>query len=200
MKNEDLLPQVLPASPAGWHWYNPPQQYAVNAAENSLIIFPDARTDFWQRTHYGFAPDNGHFLFTEVPGDFILSTEVFFIPRHQYDQAGLMVRFSSNCWLKTSVEYEPDGPAKLGAVVTNLGYSDWSTQIFPFTRNQIRLRISRTSGDYLVEYLGETGRWVQMRLAHLMEDTGQAPIQCGIYACSPIDKGYEARFSQIQFS
>ncbi len=39
-----------------------------------------------------------------------------------------MVRFSKDCWLKTSIEYEPNGMCKLGAVVTNQGYSDWSTQ------------------------------------------------------------------------
>lgn len=45
-------------------------------------------------------------------------------------EAGLMVRFSKDTWLKTSVEYIPDDNSKLGVVVTKNGYSDWSSQDF----------------------------------------------------------------------
>lgn len=35
-----------------------------------------------------------------------------------------MIRFSEDCWLKTSVEFESvKEPSRLGAVVTNHGYS-----------------------------------------------------------------------------
>lgn len=72
--------------------------------------------------------DSGHALQAEIDSDLEMTTEVRFEPIHQYDQAGLLVRFSPSCWLKTSVEYEPDGPSRLGVVVTNRGYSDSSTQ------------------------------------------------------------------------
>ncbi|WP_251028015.1 DUF1349 domain-containing protein [Bacillus sp. ISL-77] len=64
--------------------------------------------------------DNGHFLYYEVNGDFRLTTKVKSKPQNRYDQAGLMVRLSSDTWLKTSVEYIPDGNSKLGVVVTNI--------------------------------------------------------------------------------
>jgi regulation of enolase protein 1 (concanavalin A-like superfamily) len=80
--------------------------------------------DFWQRTHYGFEADNGQILFAPVAGDFVLATQVRFHPVHQYDQAGLMVRVSPSGWLKTSAEYEPIGPSRLAAVVTNDTSSD----------------------------------------------------------------------------
>ena len=76
-------------------WFNPPQIWRID--NSSLIVEPDAKTDYWQRTHYGFVADNGHFLFTEVEGDFIVTTKVRFNPAHQYDQAGLMVRLSAQC-------------------------------------------------------------------------------------------------------
>ncbi|QHT70714.1 DUF1349 domain-containing protein [Rhodocytophaga rosea] len=193
LQNEYIQPHILDPS---LQWFNPPRQYQVD--EKALIIKPDAQTDFWQKTHYGFTPDNGHFLFAELAGDFVLSTTVIFYPRHQYDQAGLMIRFSPDCWLKTSVEYEPDGASKLGAVVTNHGYSDWSTQeLLPF-RNQISLRIRRESSDYIVEYLKEINLWVQLRMAHLFEDDGRQKVKAGIYACSPINVGYEAQFTSLQ--
>lgn len=49
-------------------------------------------------------------------------------------QTGLMVEISPSCWLKCSVESgagEPGRPSQLGVVVTNAGFSDWSTQDFP---------------------------------------------------------------------
>ena len=109
-----------------------------------LRVEPDAETDFWQRTHYGFQVDNGHFLFAEVAGPFRLATQVRFEPAHQYDQAGLMVRLSADCWLKTSVEHEPGPINRLGVVVTNAGYSDWSTQDVPGELREIWLRLERT--------------------------------------------------------
>ena len=112
-------------------WYCEPARWSVDHATGSLRIYPDAETDFWQRTHYGFRVDNGHFLFPPVDGRFVMTTHVRFEPVHQYDQAGLMVRLSPDCWLKTSVEYEPGPTNRLGVVVTNTGYSDWSTQEVP---------------------------------------------------------------------
>jgi regulation of enolase protein 1 (concanavalin A-like superfamily) len=104
-------------------------------------IEADAATDFWQRTHYGFQVDNGHFLYREMTGDFVPTARILFRPVHQYDQAGIMVRVSADCWLKCSVEFEPSGPNRLGAVVTNHGYSDWSTQNFPRHDCEVWLRI-----------------------------------------------------------
>jgi len=39
-----------------------------------------------------------------------------------------MIHLSSECWLKTSVEYQLDGPNYLRAVATNGGRLDWSMQ------------------------------------------------------------------------
>jgi regulation of enolase protein 1 (concanavalin A-like superfamily) len=78
-------------------------------------------------------------------GDFVLSPFVRFHPVYPYDQAGLIVRLSAECWLKTSVEYEPDGPNRLGAVA---------------------LRVRREGADYSVEYAGNaTTAWSQIRIA-----------------------------------
>ena len=53
---------------------------------------------------------------------------------------------------KTSLEYIPEGPSHLGAVVTNNGYSDWSTQDYPTeaAKQQLRFRIIRKRGDYTI--------------------------------------------------
>ncbi len=151
------------------------------------------------------AVDNGHFLHLELEGDFTLSTRVRFYPAHQYDQAGLMVRFSPDYWIKTAVEHEPDEPARLGAVVTDHGYSDWSTQNAPTSLSELELQVKRQGNDYLVYFRevnlpgasqGEKG-WIQIRMAHL-EPPQMTAIQCGLYACSPIGAGFRAEFDYLR--
>jgi regulation of enolase protein 1 (concanavalin A-like superfamily) len=177
-------------------WHCEPARWSVNTSRQCLRIEPNGSTDFWQRTHYGFEVDNGHALFAEIAGDFVLATQVRFRPVRQYDQAGLMVRVSPSCWLKASVEYEPEGPSRLGAVVTNFAYSDWSTQEFASGPGEMWLRVRREGDDYVIDSSQDGRRWVQIRMAHLHEGRGQA-VRGGLYACSPKGAGFAAEFGQL---
>ena len=185
------------------HWRYPPGRWLMS--DSRLVVWPEAGTDFWQRTHYGFCADNGHFLGMPLDGDFTVSAKVQLFPLHQYDQAGLMVRCSAECWIKTSVEYEPEGPCRLGAVVTKGGFSDWSTQDFPPDRNHLELRVRRVGNDFTIDYLepGTLGTnvhssvWTQMRLTHL-ENPGGQPPEVGLYACSPKEAGLRAEFGYLR--
>jgi len=184
-------------------WYCQPSGWRIESGR--LVIEPDAKTDYWQKTHYGFSVDNGPFLHAQVDGDFVVTTRVHLYPQHQYDQAGLMVRIDAEHWIKTSVEYEIGEPSKLGAVVTNGGYSDWSTQDFPDGVSEVSFRICRTGDDYIVEsmlHAGDVagdaqGRWVQIRMAHL-HNVNHVPVQCGLYACCPIDAGFRAEYDYLK--
>ena len=174
-------------------WFCEPQTWQVDMEKHCLRLETDADTDFWRKTHYGFEADNGHFLYWVAENDFCLCTRVRFGFVNQYDQAGLMVRVSPTCWIKTSVEYEPEGPSQLGAVVTHAGYSDWSTQPFQSQGTEICLRIFRTGSDYKIESSLDGQSWQQIRLTHLDQELGKA-IQCGLYACSPKGRGFVAEF------
>lgn len=175
-------------------WLNPPELWAIEPGQPALVVSPNPNTDFWQETHYGFRADNGHFLFARVDGDFVITTKIRYRPLHQYDQAGLMIRISPTSWIKASVEYEPEGPSRLGAVVTNNGYSDWSTQPFPRRRREFWLRIRREDTDYIVETSEDGSHWVQIRLARLLDDKAGSTVSCGLYACSPTSGGFVAEF------
>jgi regulation of enolase protein 1 (concanavalin A-like superfamily) len=177
-------------------WHCEPSRWSLQADRHCLLVAPDSGTDFWQRTHYGFEADNGHLLFTTMVGDFVLTTQVRFHPVHQYDQAGLMVRVSASCWLKASVEYEPVGPSRLGAVVTSYAYSDWSTQGFAPGPGAVWFRVRREGDDYLIDTSPDGSCWEQIRVAHLHEGRSQ-PVQCGIYACSPKGAGFMAEFDHL---
>jgi uncharacterized protein len=189
-------PFAAAALPAQLQWHCEPRRWSLDPASRSLRVEPDAATDFWQRTHYGFQADNGHFLHASLSGDFILTVQVRFHPVHQYDQAGLLVRVSPTCWLKSSVEYEPDRPSRLGAVVTNFGYSDWSTQAFPSGTGSVWLRARREDNDYIIDASANGVAWEQLRMAHLHEGCGAAAA-CGIYACSPKVAGFVAEFLHL---
>jgi regulation of enolase protein 1 (concanavalin A-like superfamily) len=109
-----------------------------------------------------------------------------------------MVRLSPDFWLKTSIEFEPDESNRLGAVVTRHGYSDWSTQDIAKSVTEYELRVHREKDDYFVEYRqSETDHWSQIRMAHL-ENTEEALVQCGLYACSPINAGFKAQFEYLR--
>ena len=195
MQTLNLLEKLDQQPAAGLSWFCQPRKWSLD--HGHLTLYPDAKTDYWQRTHYGFQNDNGHFLYTEVDGDFLLTTKVHFFPQHQYDQAGLMVRISPDFWLKTSIEFEPDEPNRLGAVVTRHGYSDWSTQDIAKDVQEYLLRIRRAGDDYTVAYRqNENDHWSQIRLAHL-ENAPGAVVQCGLYACSPIEAGFRAEFEYL---
>jgi regulation of enolase protein 1 (concanavalin A-like superfamily) len=181
-------------------WHCEPAAWRLDSAQPCLRIKTDARTDFWQRTHYGFQVDNGHFLHLQAAGDFVLTTRVTSHARHQYDQAGLMVRVSPGCWLKTSVEFEPDGDNRLGAVVTNGHYSDWSTQPLAKHVDTVWLRIRAEAEDCIVESSLDGEQWAQIRMAHLHQRAAAASVSCGLYACSPKASGYEAEFSFLTFT
>lgn len=190
----------LPALDPQLRWRNPPPTWTVDSSLPALIVQPAAPTDFWQETRYGFRADNGHFLFTEVAGDFTITTKVRFHPVHQYDQAGLMIRVGPSCWIKASVEYEPHGPARLGAVVTNHGFSDWSVQDFPHETREVCLRIRKAALDFTIEFSEtELTDWKLMRIAHLhIEDA--ALLSCGLYACSPKGDGFRAEFEFLEIA
>lgn len=177
-------------------WHCTPSHWLIDREKRVLSLLPDAPTDFWQRTHSGRSADDGHFLHMEVKGDFVMTTQVRFDPLHSYDQAGLMVRVSPECWLKTSVEFEPGSNSALGAVVTNFGYADWSTQPYPTGAGEVWLRVRREGDDYIVDSSQDGHAWTQIRMAHLHQGCGQA-VSCGLYACCPIGAGFIAEFSKL---
>jgi uncharacterized protein len=186
---------LLSSMPKRFYWFNEPARFTLG---KGLEIFTDAKTDFWQNTHYGFQKDDGHCLLTSQCGDFSLMTHVEFCPQEQYDQCGLMVRIDRENWIKVSTEYESQDRSRLGSVVTNLGYSDWATQDIPSTHREMWYRIHKNGSDFLLEnsYDGET--WLQLRITHLHKVS--ECCQVGVYACSPAGKDFWCRFTSLQIS
>ncbi|WP_152393410.1 DUF1349 domain-containing protein [Paenibacillus guangzhouensis] len=172
----------------------------MQVVEDSLVVRSHPSTDFWLKTHYGFEVMNGHVLHASIAADFNAEVSLHMRPAATYDQAGLFIMVSDTCWLKTSLEYIPDGPSHLGAVVTNHGYSDWSTQNYAnsLVMEPLAFRVERNASDYTIFTKTPTNpnEWEQIRIAHLHEDPGTNPVKVGIYCCSPMQDsdGFDTHF------
>jgi uncharacterized protein len=178
----------------GFSWHCPPPDWGFG--EEGLFISPAAATDFWQRTHYGFSADNGHFLYTTTSKDFVVETLVRLEPQHQYDQAGLMVRLDAECWIKTSVEYELGSANRLGVVVTHHGFSDWSTQDLAADLDTVSFRMVRQGNEFLISARFGGYDWIQLRMVRLACDA-RASLAIGPYACSPKGAGFRCVFREL---
>ncbi|GGO09041.1 DUF1349 domain-containing protein [Saccharibacillus kuerlensis] len=177
-----------------------PEKQTVEEGVLKLHTQPD--TDFWLKTHYGFERYNGHVLYDEIEGDFEAITELAMNPKYMFDQSGLFVEIDRDNWLKTSVEYIPNGPSHLGAVVTRDGYSDWSTRNVDtdLLKRRLQFKVTREGNDFFI-HAREAGReWEQLRIAHL-RCPEEAVLKIGLYSASPgTEGGFETSFYSFEIN
>ena len=177
-------------------WINQPASSAWTA--DGLAITTQPGTDLWQRTYYGFRNDNAPMLLTRTAEQyFSFTVRTDFDSKRRFDQCGVIVYQDSDNWLKASIEYENERFQRLGSVVTNNGFSDWATTDIPAAQRFMSYRLSRRESDFCVECAEDGVYFRQMRIAHLFAGAGE--IQIGVYACSPEQSSFEARFSGISF-
>ena len=192
---------------ASAEWLRQPAGAVVDAEGVRFTTAPG--TDLWQRTYYGFRNDNAPGLLLPVTGNVTLTVRVQFDYRRRYDQAGVLVHLDSDSWAKASIEHEDDELSRLGSVVTNAGYSDWATRDISST-HEMWYRVSRRGPDFRFEAAADGTRWEQLRIFHLHRlgettaEMGAARglpdgpvVGIGVYACSPEDSSFEARFDRI---
>lgn len=178
-------------------WTREPQKYDIS--EDSISIVTEPGTDLWQRTYYGFQNDNAPVLqmsTSEKYFSFVVKTE--FDSKRLFDQCGVVMYLDSDNWLKASIEYENECFQRLGSVVTNHGYSDWASTDIDAAVKSMWYRFSRRGSDYCVECSDDGISFKQMRICHMWE--GAEEIQFGIYACSPGQSSFEAKFSHMEMT
>ena len=178
-------------------WIREAEQSDV--ADDRIIIYTQPKTDLWQRTYYGFQNDSAPVLqmkTSEKYFSFIVKTE--FDSRARFDQCGIVVYLDSENWMKASIEYENEQYQHLGSVVTNLGYSDWATTDIDASVKSMWYRLSRRESDYCIECSTDGITFQQMRICHLWE--GNEEISFGVYACSPVEGSFQAKFTNMQIT
>lgn len=177
-------------------WINKPNSFTL--ADDAITITTDPGTDFWQRTYYGFRNDNAHALVTPISVDFSFTVKTEFDTKKLYDQCGVIIYQNSDNWFKASIEYENDDYQRLGSVVTNNGFSDWATTDISADIKQMVYRLSRKGSDFRVENSKDGITFEQMRIFHLFE--GHGDVNVGLYACSPLESSFHAKFTSIELS
>ncbi len=177
-------------------WIREPKNYTIG--ENLIEIVTIPHTDLWQRTYYHFRNDNAPVFQVETEEkyfSFIVKTH-FEESHTRFDQCGIVMYLDSENWLKASIEYENETYQHLGSVVTNQGYSDWATTEITSSVKEMWYRFSRREDDYCVECSKDGIEFKQMRICHMHKGSGK--IQFGIYACSPEDSSFRAKFTDME--
>lgn len=180
-----------------FEWTRAPQNYSVS--KDKVVIETQPATDLWQRTYYLFRNDNAPLLQMKTEEEFFSFTvKTDFLSTHRFDQCGIIMYLDSDNWIKASVEYENENFQHLGSVVTNNGFSDWSTTEIDASHKTMWYRLSRRKQDFKIECSFDGKDFKQMRICHMFN--AQKAIRVGIYACSPENSSFEATFSNPQFT
>lgn len=178
-------------------WIRAPKQYEV--IEDRVEIITEPHTDLWQRTYYHFRNDNAPVLQLETDEQFfsfVVKTD--FDTKVRYDQSGIVMYLDSDNWLKAAMEYENDNIQRLGSVVTNNGYSDWSSVDVDASIKSMWFRFSRREDDFCIENSVDGVNFKQMRICHMFN--AKEKISFGIYACSSEDSTFKASFTDMEMT
>lgn len=179
------------------YWTREPRQATIT--DTLITITTDPKTDLWQRTYYGFQNDNAPVLQMKTSRKFFSFTvKTSFNSSALFDQCGIAIYLDSQNWMKASIEYENEEYQRLGSVVTNNGYSDWATHDIPSSIKEMWYRLSRRGSDYYIETSTDGVNFHQMRAFHLFHGDGE--ISFGIYAASPVDHSFTAKFTNMEVS
>ncbi len=177
------------------HWLNEPEYYVLT--ENKLILSTTPFTDLWSKTFYGMTCNNAPILYYNSIQDGTVSVKCTFKHKQRFDQSGLVVYITDDCWFKVCVEYKDISTSRISTVVTMNGYSDWSSMNISSDIESMVFRLHRRGYDFKVENSFDGKRFKQMRIFHL-DPLGQQ-LKVGIYGASPLDSSFDVTFSDFNF-
>lgn len=177
------------------HWLNEPKYYILN--EHKLIIETEPYTNLWGQTYTGEKWNNAPILYYNSVQDGTVSVRCEFKFKQRYDQCGLVVYITEDCWFKMCLEYKDEIVTRLSTTVTMNGYSDLSSMNISSEIESMVLRLHRRGFDFKVENAFDGKHFKQMRIFHL-DPLGQQ-LKVGLFACSPRDSSFDATFTDFIF-
>ena len=133
----------------------------VEYSENNLIsLKANPNTDFFCKYRLSEI-DSAAFFFKEFTGDFTVKARVTTSGEHFGDAAMLMVRESSNRWIKLCVEMGSDKKYSVVSVVTDSWSDDANGELVP--GNEAWLRIARINNFFGLHFSldGQIWRFVR---------------------------------------
>jgi regulation of enolase protein 1 (concanavalin A-like superfamily) len=193
-------------------WFHEPPTWHINRTANVLEMTPGYRGDLWMRTYYPWALKNHHFnasaLLAKVPfwQNATLELTLTCAPKVFYDQAGALVLVDEDTWVKAGIEHFAVGGPHLSVVVTNNGFSDWSTRPLTWDNHTIslKLRVTKVVHDleqgaalYVEHWDKSLNRWELARLLPVLSPAvswRMGPAACA--ASAPVHE-FQTVFSKI---
>lgn len=172
------------------NWFNEPKTW--NVKENTLTMFPNPKSDFWCKTHYGYSFDNGSFYYDTCNGEFEVTVKITGKYKTKYDQMGVMIRINEKTWIKAGIEYV-NGQMNVSAVVTH-DHSDWSMIKLDSNPESIWIKAVRRSNAIEIFYSLDNESYQMMRLAYFPENKA---CLVGLMAASPKGDGFKATFEEF---
>lgn len=204
-------------------WWNEPANWSI-CADGSLEVMPDLGTDLWSKTYYPppLPPSgvvfNANALLAEIAPETdsaTLTLEMTYWPEALYDQTGVLVKVDNTTWMKAGLEYFSETP-HVSCVVTNNGFSDWSTHRYHFdavntssTQVSLKLRVTKTvpspeQGPAIFVEMGvDKGSEVQWDLLRLLPLRSlDKPWYVGPFAAAPTTDAHTNRvkFTSVSLS
>jgi len=172
------------------NWFHKPKIW--NVKDNVLTMFPNPKSDFWRKTHYGYSFDNGSFFYDTCNGDFEIIVKITGDYKTQYDQMGIMIRMDKKTWIKAGIEFVND-QMNVSSVVTH-DYSDWSMIKLESNPESIWIKAIRKTDAVEIYYSLDNKSYQMMRLAYFPENKA---CLVGLMAASPKGEGYKALFKEF---
>lgn len=174
-------------------WINEPKDYILKS--HQLILATEPHTDLWSKTYYGKIENTAPILCFDYYTEESITVCCQYKFKKKYDQCGMVVYITDDCWFKICVGYRDNEFSRLSTVVTMNGYSDWSSMNIGSDISLMFFRLSKQGYDFKIENSFDGKHFKQMRVFHL--DPLGKPLRVGLYACSPLDSSFDATFSHF---
>lgn len=171
-------------------WMNEPEQWRFT--DGILKIFAPKSSDFFSDEEGPSIRDTAPFLFTNVKGDFTLTTRVDVNMKYTYDSGCLMIMADSHHWAKLCYENWMDEPSIVSVVTKE--YSD-DCASYKIGMVNPYLRIKRAGNGVRFYYSLDGEQWTIIRYFNLRS---KDQLKVGVVAQCPIGEGCNISFDFLE--
>lgn len=171
-------------------WLNEPAEWEIK--DSRLIMEVTPRSDYWNKSHYGFTVNDGPFLYTERSGEFEAVVKISGIYKTRFDQVCLMLRIDENNYIKTGIEYV-DGVYNISTVHT-IDKSSWSVMALKEKPKNVWMKAIRRLDAVEIFYSVDGTNYTMTNTVYFPEFK---TVQVGMMAASPDGEGFTAVFEEF---
>jgi uncharacterized protein len=175
--------------PKELQWMNEPKEWSFT--QNGLILDVAPSSDFFLDPAGQHIRNSAPFLYTEVDGDFSLTTKVSVDMQEQFDSGCLMVMAAETNWAKLCFENINNVPS-IVSVVTKGTSDDCNSheigKVSPF------LKILRSGNCFGFHFSLDGSEWTMIRYFGM---DMPKKIKIGVVGQSPVGKGCKVSFDRF---